>query len=365
MHWRFVATTLAGIVVLLGAVAAFNAYVDTTGMLGTGKVDPLAALPRDRAAKVALLQKVDNPQVVVLGSSRSKRLRADEVLPDTTRGVNAAAVGADQLEARVMAAWMADRTSEARPFPHLVVGVDVEQFRGSSLRESGMLAVPAIADVARREARDSNDGALLPLLDDLLLTWDATHTSVDALRTRDEREREAARAAQDPNEVTRTQPVDEFDQHGMLRSDARFAKESFRRSVADGLPREVALTVSDYNARYASMGSELDADAVTDFTEMVDIANEQGDEPLVYLTPMHPSMQSAMQVHGREQRRAALVELLEELAADGRITFIDCSAACVPENPLLWSDGVHLTPLGAQRLARELHVRLARATQSR
>ncbi|MCW2962645.1 MAG: hypothetical protein JWM90_3032 [Thermoleophilia bacterium] len=360
-HWRFVASTLALAVVLLAAVAGFNAWMDTTGTLGTGQVDPIAALPRDRAAKVTLVERVDSPELVVLGSSRAKRLDPRELGPAGARGVNAAAVGADLLEARVLTRWLADRVSGERPFPHLVVGVDVEQFRSSSLRESGMLAVPEVADVAREEARADGDGdaPLLPLLDDLLLTWSATRTSIAAAFEREQLEREAARAAEDPNEITRTQPVDLFDGHGLLRSDARFAKASVRTAVAAQLPRELTVTVSDYQGRYRGFGAEPSADAFADFRAMIEIAREQGDTPLIYLTPMHPSVQAALRPLQREARRQAVLEFLRSEEAKGGFRFVDCSLDCVGDDPLLWSDGVHLTPAGARVLARELRTRVA------
>lgn len=361
--WRFIRWTIGVTVVVLAAIAGFNAWVDSTGTLGTGLVDPMAELPRDRRAKAALIERADDPGLVVLGSSRSKRIDPTKLDPAAVDGVNAAAVASDMLEQRVVGRWLAERAERGRPFPHLVIGVDVEQWRHSSLRSSGLLAVPQLADLARREARDRDSLLeLAPQLDDLLLTWSATRTSIESLRSRDAAERKADDAAQAEDASTLTREVDEFDARGILHSDRRLTTPRGRAYLQRELPTELRATIASYERRYAEAGPDVDANAEHDFLELVDIATSRGDVPTVYLTPMHPAMARALDPHGRRERHAHVRELLHDLAAQGRIRFTDCTN-CLSSDPRFWVDGVHLSPVGATRLASVVRRRLAPAAR--
>lgn len=361
--WRFVAWTAATATTLLVLVAGFNLWVDATGTLGTGLVDPMAELPRDRRAKATLIERAGAPSLVVLGSSRSKRIDPRMLDADAANGVNAAAVASDMLEQRVMARWLAQRADAGHAFPHLVIGVDVEQWRHSSLRASGLLAVPQLADLARAEAGDREGLAdLAPQLDDLLLTWSATRTSIETLRSRDAAEREAREAATAEGEATATRDVDEFDERGILRSDRRLDTARARARLRRDVPIEMRAMITSYRQRYAEAGAEVDTEAERDFLTLVDIARNEGDVPTVYLTPMHPAMARALAAGGRTERHAHVRALLEKLAAEGRIRFADCSR-CLSADPGNWIDGVHLSPLGARRLASEVRRRLAPAAR--
>lgn len=352
--WSFVRWLLAATAVFLLAVAGFNAWTDPTGALGTGRIDPMAELPRDRAAKATLLAHADHPDIVVLGSSRSKRLDFDR--PGATRAINAAVVGSDLLEARVFTRWLQEHAGSSAAFPHVVVGIDVEQFRSSSLRSTGMLGVHALARVARAEGGSAEH--LPPSeLGDLLLSWKVTRESVDALRSHAQRSSTAEAASRDRESVTLTRSADEFLPNGILRSDARLDTPTGRAKLARDLPAEMHAALAEYEERYASIGGDLDDAAVNDFRAMVRAADASGDVPTVFLTPMHPAVARALGRAGRTERHAAVVRLLRAAAARGEISFIDCTT-CLPGAARYWTDGIHPSPLGARVLTRRLRAHM-------
>jgi hypothetical protein len=361
-HWRFVAWFTGTLLCLLIAVAGFNAWVDSTGTLGTGLVDPLAELPRDRKAKAELVERAGSPTMVVLGSSRSKRLDPRWLDPQVTTAVNAAAVASDMFEQRVMTTWLAQRATAGRPFPHIVMGVDVEQWRHSSLHESGLLAVPQLAAIAKRESRHDSLLSIAPRLGDLLFTWSATRSSVDALRSRDAELVAAKHASQDEDSSTLTRDVDEFNEWGILETDTHWKTTEGRKYLQRVLPSKIQETLDEYRDRYRGSRAKIGSDAAYDFAELIRIANENGDTPSIFLTPMNPTLAKALIREGRPARRLAVLDVLRDYAARGKIHFLDCSTRCISGNPDNWTDGVHLSPHGAHQLALIVRKRLLTAS---
>lgn len=360
--WRFVGWFAATLLALLIAVGGFNAWVDSTGTLGTGLVDPLAELPRDRKAKADLVEQAGSPTMVVLGSSRSKRLDPRWLDPQAETAVNAAAVASDMFEQRVMTKWLAQRVrTSGKPFPHIVMGVDVEQWRHSSLHESGLLGVPQLAELAKAESRHDSIVSLAPKLGDLLFTWSATRSSVEALRERDAERVEAEEKSTDEESSTLTRDVDEFNEWGLLEEDARWKTTKGRRALQRALPDNMRQTIVDYRDRYRGSGASVGEDAADDFAALVKTANDNGDTPAIFLTPMHPSVAKSLAAEGRPDRHGAVLTILREYAADGKIDFFDCSA-CISADPDNWTDGVHLSPHGARALASVIRKRLPMAS---
>lgn len=335
--WWALGTTAA----LCVLVATFNAVVDPTAQLGTGVLDPVAAGPRDRAVKLELLA-ATRPDLVVLGSSRTKKL--DPAWLGGERGVNAAVVGGDLFEARVFAAYAAARPDP----PQLVVGVDVEQFRDSSLHGSGFLAVPGLAPLARAEAADA-DGTLGDALDRaerLLLSMQVTRASLASVRAR------LARTAHAARRDDATQRLEEYLPSGVLASDARWEQHAARLSART--PARVAAVVAEYEETYLQLRDTLDADAVDDLRALASVASEAGaPAPLVYVTPAHPRFASGLADAGRDRRLARVRGVLEQLERDRAIRLVDCSS-CIEADPRLWIDATHPSPLGMRQLALRL-----------
>jgi hypothetical protein len=348
---RTFALLLLGVTLgLLACVAAFNAIVDPTAQLGTGLFDPIAQGPRDRASKVELLEQGAVPTVVVFGSSRSKKLDpAWLVQGEGERGVNGAVVGGDMFEARVLAAILAKRSrTTGAPFPQLVVGVDVEAFRDSSLQGSGFLDVPSAATIARREAGDSSGSVSdeLERYNRLLLTAQVSKASLASLRAR-------VGGTLRSIKPKPTLELDEFNERGIPKADAKWFGPAVGQ-LARRTPGKIQDSIGEYRGIYDSIGTSPDPDAVDDLRALVRIAHEAGGPPpLLFITPANPAFRRAFDGIGRRRRHATVLALLRRLSAGGDATYIDC-AHCIGDAQRNWIDGVHPSPIGAKQLAKRL-----------
>jgi hypothetical protein len=111
--FRYVIAALAALAVALAAVFMFNAIVDPLSLIGWRIVPP--AVEDDRSIKLDLIWKLKaNPQVVVLGSSRSRQAEPSFIdgLTGLETGFNAGVTGGDATDA-----WVMVRNIAAR-FPH-------------------------------------------------------------------------------------------------------------------------------------------------------------------------------------------------------------------------------------------------------
>jgi hypothetical protein len=336
---------------LAAVVIAFNAVVDPTAQLGTGLLEPIAAGPRDRVAKVELFDRDQMPPVVVLGSSRTKKL--DPAWLGASDGVNAAVVGGDLFEARVLAAWIAELTQDRwSGYPQLVVGVDVEQLRDSSLQGSGFLAVPQLEAIARREAAGA-DGSLageLDRLERLLLTAQVTKASAASLRARLSKGA-TARAGQDGGDAV---GADQFTATGVAIDDARWQQPAIARGRAARTAGAIEANVAALEGTYRANGSRLDADAIADLQALARIVRDAGGPPpLLYLTPAHPRAIEGLAPLGREARREGVLRLLRSLERSNLAAVIDCER-CIDDADTSWIDATHPSPLGMQQLAARL-----------
>lgn len=363
---------LVATVAFCAAIAAFNAVIDPTAQLGSGVLEPIAAGPRDRVAKVELLEAAGVPSLVILGSSRTKKLDPVDLgrglpgdLSTMPHGVNAAVVGGDSFEQRVLAAWLVERAAAREvPVPQLVVGIDVEQFRDSSLQGSGFLDVPQLADVAREQAAGS-DGSLgdeLERVGRLLLTWQVTKASAASLRAR---MRGGSATAEDEggggSGGDGTQDRASFTDTGVPRADAAWFDADRAATFARRTPGLVERTLEELRATYESNGARLDADAVDDLRALVElVADADGPPPLLYVTPAHPKLVDELGELGRDARHDNVVDLLERLAASGDARVIDCTT-CVDGANTSWIDATHPSPIGARQLAQRLRDSLASA----
>jgi len=111
--FRYVIAALAALAVALCGVFMFNAIVDPLSLVGWRVLPP--AVETDRSIKLDLIEKLKaNPQVVVLGSSRSRQAEPAFIdkLTGLKTGFNAGVTGGDAVDA-----WVMVRNIAAR-FPH-------------------------------------------------------------------------------------------------------------------------------------------------------------------------------------------------------------------------------------------------------
>lgn len=315
----------------------------------------MAAGPRDRTAKVALLATGDLPPLVVLGSSRMKKLDPAWLEPDDD-GVNAAVVGGDLFEARVLTAWLAHRAaaSDAR-LPILLVGIDVEQFRDSSLQGSGFLDVPELEAIARREAAGS-DGSIASEFDRvsrLLLTWQVTKASMASVRAR------ATGGSRAP-EQAESREESGFSSTGVPTADARWFERGQAQAFSRATPGRIERNITELRATYEGTGANLDADAVADLRALVRIVRDAGGagQVLLFVTPAHPDVVDALGPLGRDVRSRRVKALLDDV--DPHALVIDCTDCIGPERAN-WIDATHPSPIGARLLAERLNAYLPSA----
>lgn len=345
MRWLIVS-----LVALCAVIASFNIAIDPSGKLGTGQLDPMSQLARDRAAKVELLTAHPDAAVVVLGTSRAKQLDPRDVMSGARAPVNAALVGADVFEARVLTTWLASRADDGATFPHVIVGVDIEGFRGRSLRGSGLLAVPEVRSVARRIAGEPTWLDLAPEAGELLLDMQTTRASWRTMRQQ-LRQRATFRDRLNGEDATRT--TADFDEVGMPRETRAWLDPDRVPGLTKDAGAQIDSSIDRYRSRYDEQGSGLAPDSIVDLTELVRTATAHGDRPLVFITPAHPKFAMELDPAGRFERREQALSLLRQLDVDDTIDWIDCSD-CVPGRDELWLDGAHPSPLGARVLAARL-----------
>jgi hypothetical protein len=291
---------------------------------------------------------------VVLGSSRTKKL--DPAWFHVPDGVNAAVVGGDSFEQRVLAAWIVDRANDrGEDVPQFVVGIDVEQFRDSSLQGSGFLDVPQVARTARAEAAGS-DGSIgdeLDRIERLLLTWQVTKASAASLRAR-ARGSSTAGADADDGPDAGTQDRASFEDSGIPKADAAWFDERRVDALARRTPAQVERTIAELRATYEANGARLDPDAVDDLRALVrTVADAGGPPPLLYVTPAHPRLVDELGDAGRDERLDRVLALLDDLASDGDARVVDCTD-CIDGEVTSWIDSTHPSPLGARQLAAHL-----------
>jgi hypothetical protein len=108
--FRYVIAALAALAVALCGIFAFNAIVDPFSLIGWRIVPP--AVEADRSIKLDLIWKLKkNPQIVILGSSRSRQAEPKwvEKLTGLKTGFNAGVTGGDATDAWVMVRNIAAR----------------------------------------------------------------------------------------------------------------------------------------------------------------------------------------------------------------------------------------------------------------
>jgi hypothetical protein len=113
--FRYAVAALVALAVALCAIFMFNAIVDPLSLIGWRIVPP--AVEADRSIKLDLIDRLKkNPQVVVLGSSRSRQAEPKFIqgLTGLKNGFNAGVTGGDSTDAWVMVQNIAARFPHAR-----------------------------------------------------------------------------------------------------------------------------------------------------------------------------------------------------------------------------------------------------------
>jgi hypothetical protein len=293
---RYAVGALAAMLVLLALVFAFNAIVDPLSFIGWRILPP--AVETDRSIKLDLIEKLKtNPQVVVLGSSRSRQAEPSFIdkLTGLKSGFNAGVTGGNASDA-----WVMIRNIAAR-FPH---GKRTYLwFVDYPLASNGIN--PQLAEDPRSRAYLDGRSTRFSLADvGTYLGFDTTKESYRVVK-----------ACLEGHCHGRLQ----YNPDGSIKaSDLKFLPEdapSLQQAVAQKLAavRHQPRTLPPYTPKQLSF-----------FEQALGWMNAHGATPVIVLNPVYPSVYRLLQERHSQREKEALAEL-HKLQQKFRFVVVDCS----------------------------------------
>jgi hypothetical protein len=234
------------------------------------------------------------------------------------------------LDAYLIAGAIGNDSGE---FPHLVYGLDVEAFRPQQVINQ-ILAEPELRDQLPRKQRIDGELERIASLVDLR----NFEVSARMVRMRLQGTLRTEKAHQFRSDGYRTDgPVERARQRG----------QTFEQQYDHAL--------TGYRTFYEGGGRELDADARRWFERFLATANEHGDAPTIFLTPMHPRMADDLAGAGREERMEVVRDYLRSLEDEYDFTWYDYTAIdSFGGTESDWFDGVHPDVANTRRLLAQL-----------
>ncbi|MDX6480578.1 MAG: hypothetical protein QOG85_1088 [Gaiellaceae bacterium] len=293
---RYVIATLVAMFVGLALVFTLNALVDPFSLMGTKLLPP--AIETDRSIKLDLIDKLTtNPQLVVLGSSRSRQAEPSFIdkLTGLKTGFNAGVTGGNASDA-----WVMMRNIDAR-FPGqkrtYVWFVDYP------LASNGIN--PQLAEDSRSGPYLGGQSVRFSLADvGTYLGFQATQASYRVLKACIEGRCHGSLL---------------YNADGSLRGAAlRYLPEnapSLKKAVAEKLKavRTQSLTLPPFTPKQLSY-----------FTKALAWMNAHGATPVIVLNPQYPSVYHLLRERGSHREAEALAEL-HKLQQRYRFAVVDCA----------------------------------------
>ena len=327
----YVLVLLLTAVLLVGAVAGFNAYVDPYGTVGTGALPPVTWT--DRSLKVNLIEHLPNaPGVVVLGSSRAMKVQPSFI----TRRTGLPAFNAAVSSGKPVDAWTFVNFIHARfPAPHsrYLWLLDIEAFRQWPV-DPGLLNTPQLAAFLSVGTTITSRLGQLPLL----FSWQTFWKSLQSV----------GHSARQPAAALRTSI-----------GGTQFAADGFRvldyhdRNLANGLglTKELPATIRQGVATYRGGYSRLDPTAEGYFQRTLSFMNRLGATPVIVLTPMQPEMLARVAPLGYDARYHDVLTYLRSLQVRYRFKLLDFThLVSFGGRAADFYDGYHMTVANTQRL---------------
>ena len=294
--FRYAVAALVAMFVVLALVFTLNALVDPLSLMGTKLLPP--AVETDRSIKLDLIDKLTtNPEVVVLGSSRSRQAEPAVIdkLTGLKTGFNAGVTGGNASDA-----WVMIRNIAAR-FPHgkrtYVWFVDYP------LASNGIN--PQLAEDRRSGPYLGGQSVRFSLADvGTYLGFQATTASYRVLKACIEGHCRGSLL---------------YNADGSLRGAAlKYLPEnapSLKKAVAQKLAavRTQSRTLPPYTAQQLSY-----------FEEALGWMNAHGATPVIVLNPQYPNVYRLLQKRHSQREAEALAEL-HKLQQRYRFAVVDCS----------------------------------------
>jgi len=294
--FRYAVASFVALLVALALVFTLNALVDPFSLVGTQLLPP--ALETDRSTKLDLIGKIKaNPQVVVLGSSRSRQAEPAFIdkLTGLKTGFNAGVTGGTASDAWVMARNIAARfPSDKRVY---IWFVDYE------LGTNGIN--PQLAQDPRSRGYLGNRSVQFSLADvGTYLGFQATQASYRVLKACIEGHCHGYLL---------------YHPDGSLKGPAlKYLPEN-----APSLRKAVAQRLADVKTRPKRLPPYTDTQ-LSYFEGTIRWMNEHGSTPVIVLNPQYPSVYALMQRRHEKRQAEALAEL-RKLQRHLHFVVVDCS----------------------------------------
>jgi hypothetical protein len=294
--FRYAVAAVVALAAALAAVFMFNAIVDPFSFVGWRIVPP--AVETDRSIKLDLIDKLKvNPQVVVLGSSRSRQAEPSFIdkLTGLKTGFNAGVTGGDAADA-----WVMVRNIAAR-FPHgkrtYIWFVDYK------LATTGIN--PQLAQDPRSSPYLGGRSANFSLADvGTYLGFQATKESFRVVK--------ACLEGHCHGKLM-------YNSDGSLRGRAlRYLPED-APSLKNAVQQKLAEIAHEPPSLPPYTSSELSY-----FTKALAFMNAHGATPVIVLNPIYPSVYRLLQRRHSRREAQALAEL-HKLQKRFRFVVVDCS----------------------------------------
>ncbi len=326
----FVLVLVLATALVMGAVLALNVVADPYGSVGTHYFPTVTT--SDRTVKADRIEQLkQGPELVVLGSSRSMRYEPAYIKQKTglstfNAGVNGIGGTAD---AWAMSQFIHDTWPDADP-AYLWL-LDVESF------------VPFEVG-----ARTANEPRMARYVGQASIGKDP---------------REFARALWE-NRSTLLSLDTAWDSARLVlyREEAKSSQSKYRKQIlADGVikprkwtekewKRRWPNSVERYSNLHKSVYKRLDPTAQEYFEKTLAFMNEQGQTPVIALTPVNPKLRRIIAPLGWTERHQEVVAYVESLHGEYDFVLLDMTDPRVfGFDKTEWYDGVHMTTLNTRR----------------
>jgi hypothetical protein len=334
----FVRWLLGGFAALFVAVVAFNVWADPTGALRTTKYTQTKE-GAARELKLDLYEQLPKPpEVLLVGSSRTMKVEPSRVRQRTGRRTfNASVSGAVPIDTYLFMRFVADRQD---PFPHIVWGMDVDALR-DPVREAHAFREPRLRRYAtERGLRDRLGQAEdFVQLQTLRLGLSAVTGIGDSAGG--SKEKDPAQAAIDD---------------GIFSADGMTTAKYVGQGNRPGQPVEERQLDKYTGIVFVRDKYEgIDAGAARDFERAIRFANEQGDVPAIFVTPVHPKARPLMKRFDYAEREREVLAYLRDAQRRVKFQLHDLTHISSFEGRAEdFYDAVHPTPANTRRMVDHL-----------
>jgi hypothetical protein len=324
---RFVISFLVSCLGLLAAVLALNITIDPFAIAGSGIVP--TAVESDRSIKLTLLEHLKySPDILILGSSRSRQAEPSYLQKLTGHdGFNAGVTGGTSADEYVFARFAADL------FPH-------QKRRYVWFVDVGL----AGEGINTQLAHDRRARKYLPGGADFGLGDVGTYLSTDATKASWRVFRKCVLATCESR--VRFNPDGSLTNQSLRYLPERAA--SLRKSVA-----KLAAGVRAHHQTLAQARRDLSHPSrFFYFERALAFMNKRGEEPVIVLNPVYPSVLAELNTYGYAGRKASL-EVIAKLHKRFKFVFVDCQDIRLWGGTARdWSNATHVNRANMRRMLR-------------